>query len=72
MSRKLSDEARAQIAEAVRIVKEDRLYKAVHGKFADPTEDDPKAPPRKKATKDPDDTGKPKRGGLWWDAEDEQ
>lgn len=71
----LSDAAKAEIAEAVRIVASDKSYqntKAIRDHLIpptpenqpDPKEGDPKAPPRKEETPEPepDDTG----GGIWW------
>jgi len=67
----VSDELKEQIAEAVRIVREDRFEAYVRGKLA-PTDPPPnpdadgngKPPPPK--PDDPPADDKPAKGGLWW------
>lgn len=64
MSEDLTDEAKAAIAEAVRIVREDRFEAFVRGKVApEPPKDGPPAPPAK-----PEPTTEPpkQKKGLWW------
>jgi len=66
----LPDEAKAAIAEAVRIVREDKFESFVRGKMA-PAAGDPDesakntAPPVK-----PETVKKPKKGGIWWPSND--
>lgn len=63
----LSDEAREEIADAARIVKEDRIYAAIMERHADEIEDKldeikedgPKPPPEKEPEKEPE------RAPLW-------
>lgn len=68
----LSDEADAAIAEAVRIVNEDKLTKHIRTHFSAPKapEVDPKPtdPPPPKPTDPPAPTPEPTKGGrsLWW------
>ena len=64
MPDELTDEAKQAIADAVRQVRDDRLWKAVHKLGGG--DDDPKPPP----AKDPpppkaEPVGEPKKG-VWW------
>lgn len=60
----LTDEAKAAIADAVRIVKEDRILAYMRGNAAPPSPTGPPAPPAKpEPTEEPP---KEKKKGLWW------
>lgn len=65
----LTDEAKAEISEAIRIVKEDRIYNMIStarsGKAAEGSQEGSQAqpPPPKE---DPVTGTPPKRSGLWW------
>ena len=63
----LTDEAKAEIADAVRIVREDKFEGWFKGKFGAPKDPPPgpNPPPTADPPKDP-----PKKRGLWWN-EDE-
>lgn len=63
----LTPEAKAEIAEAIRIVREDRFEKFLRERLGKPSGNDPPnptPPPPKDPTNDPP-TDPPKRG-LWW------
>lgn len=70
---KLTDEARAELAEAIRIVREDRFEGFVRGRLAGPPSDkDPKPgdpPPPKPGDPVPPTGGKKK--SLYWGEESE-
>lgn len=79
----LSEEAKAAIAEAVKIVKEDRaekFYREIreHFKSGTPPTTEPPVDPNKpvpppvkdKPEDKPED--KPKKRGLWWNPEDDE
>lgn len=79
----LSDEAKAAIADAVKIVREDRAEKFYremrdHFKGVQPPTTEPPVDPNKPVpppVKDkPEDktTDKPKKRGLWWNPEDDE
>jgi hypothetical protein len=71
----LTDEAKAEIAEAVRIVREDKRearLRAIHEHLIPPTPEsnppkdgEPTPPPTSKKDGE-DDPPKPKKSGLWW------
>lgn len=69
----LTDEARAEIAEAIRIVREDRFESFVRGRLQGPKSDtdpkpgDPPPPKTGNAPPNPDDKTPPKRGLFWGD-----
>ena len=77
----LSDEAKAEIAAAVKILREDgvhihKSYAAFQKSLGDKPEDKPQDKPEDKPTEGeppppkPEPTEKPKKKGLWWgDAE---
>lgn len=69
---KLTDEAQAQIREAIKIVREDKVWSALHGKAqapaGDPPKDGPPSPPRKD---EPAESDAPKKRGIWWREDDE-
>lgn len=75
----LSDEAKAQIKEAIRIVREDRHYKMlseIHGRTVppptpskDPNNPDPPPPTAESGTPPTDPPGD-KKVGLWWGRDD--
>lgn len=59
----LTDEAKAAIAEAVRIVREDKFEAFVRGRVKPPEGNGPPAPPAK--PEEPPEPPKEKKG-LWW------
>jgi hypothetical protein len=68
---KLTDEARAELAEAIRIVREDRFENYVRGRLTGPPTDPnpgPGDPPPPKPG-DPVNPG-PKKKGLYWGEEE--
>lgn len=77
----LSDEAKAEIKEAIRILKEDgvhihKTYKAFMDSLnqGDPTADDKNTegkPPPEKTPPEGDEGKPPKKAGLWWGNRDE-
>lgn len=67
----LTDEAKAEIAAAIAIVREDRFERFVRGRLSGPSSDtDPKAgdpPPPKPGDPVPSDPSNPvKKRGLYW------
>lgn len=77
----LSDEAKAEIKEAIRILKEDgvhihKTYKAFMDsqKQGNPPADDKNTegkPPPEKTPPEGDEGKPPKKAGLWWGSRDE-
>jgi hypothetical protein len=70
----LTDEAKAEIAEAVRIVREDRFEKYVRDKLGGTPPENSGTPGGPPPPKDPTDPANvpPKKAGIWWgDALDE-
>lgn len=60
----LTEEAKAAIADAVRIVREDKFEAFVRGRIAPP--DPPNGPPAPPAKPEPTEEPKKTKAGLWW------
>ena len=69
----VSDELKAQIAEAVRIVREDKFEAYVRATLTPGEPPDPTGgPPPPKPTDPPAPDDKPAKGGLWWKEVDDE